>query len=72
MCINAGFVASDWAWLEVKGEAMRYCTPVQSRGPYGWTEADGFEVDVVAMTCCYPAHTGNEVSSCVGGVAEQP
>ena len=29
-----------------------------------------FEADVVAMTCCYPAHTGNEVSSCVGGVAE--
>ena len=24
------------------------------------------------MTCCYPAHTGNEVSSCVGGVAERP
>ena len=24
------------------------------------------------MTCCYSAHTGNEVSSCVGGVAEQP
>ena len=21
------------------------------------------------MTCCYSAHTGNEVSSCVGGVA---
>ena len=24
------------------------------------------------MTCCCPAHTGNEVSSCVGGVAERP
>ena len=24
------------------------------------------------MTCCYSAHTGNEVSSCVGGVAERP
>ena len=24
------------------------------------------------MTCSYPAHTGNEVSSCVGGVAERP
>ena len=22
------------------------------------------------MMCCYPAHTGNEVSSCVGGVVE--
>ena len=31
-----------------------------------------FEADVVAMTCCYSAHTGNEVSSCVGGVAERP
>ena len=24
------------------------------------------------MTCCYSAHTGNEVSSGVGGVAERP
>ena len=24
------------------------------------------------MTCCYSAHTGNEVSSCVGGVAKRP
>ena len=31
------------AWQEVKGEAcqlMRHCTPVRSRGLYGWTEAD--------------------------------
>ena len=31
-----------------------------------------FEADVVAIAYCYPAHTGNEVSSCVGGVAERP
>ena len=31
-----------------------------------------FKADVVAMTCCYSAHTGNEVSSRVGGVAERP
>ena len=54
-------------------QLMRHCTPVRSRGPYGWTEADdNFEADVVAMMCCYPAHTGNEVSPCVGGVAERP
>jgi hypothetical protein len=29
------------------------------------------KVDVVAMGWCCSAHTGNEVSSCVGGVAER-
>ena len=52
-------------------QLMRHCTPVRSRGLYGWTEADD-NLNVVAMTCCYSAHTGNEVSSCVGGVAERP
>ena len=31
----------------------------------GTVRLDGrFEADVVVMMCCYPAHTGNEVSSC--------
>ena len=29
-------------------------------------------VDVIAMTWCYPTHTGNEVSSYVGDVVQQP
>ena len=52
-------------------QSMRHCRPVE-----GTVRPDGscrwFEADVVAMTCCYPTHTGNELSSCVGGVAERP
>ena len=29
------------------------------------------EVGVIVRRCCCSAHTGNEVSSCVGGVMEQ-
>ena len=61
------------AWQEVKGELMRHCTPVRSKGPYGWTEADdGLKRMWLQWACCYPAHTGNDVSSRVGGVAERP
>ena len=46
------------------------CTP---RGPYGRTQVDdGLKADVVAMTWCYPALTGSEVSFCVGGVVKRP
>ena len=114
MCVNAGFVASDWAWLqgpvlghrrlglaaaiggrvpkavvtfkpredalgawqEVKGEAMSVNEALYAGAIEGTVRLDGsgrwFKADVVATTCCYPAHTGNEVSSCVGGVAERP
>ena len=37
------------------------------------TEVDnGLKRDVVAMTWCYPTHTGNALSSFVGGVGEWP
>ena len=64
------------AWQEVKGEAMSVNEALYAGAIEGTVRLDGswqwFEADVVAMTCCYPAHTGNEVSPCVGGVAEQP
>ena len=63
------------AWQEVKREAMPVNealyvgviegTSVRPYGSWRW-----FEADVVVMTYCYPADTGNEVSSCVGSVAE--
>ena len=64
------------AWQEVKGEAMSVNEALYAGAIEGTVRLDGsrrwFEADVVAMACCYPAHTGNEVSSCVGGVAEWP
>ena len=61
------------AWQEVKGEAMSVNEALYGGAIEGPVRLDGrFEADVVAMTCCYSAHTGNEVSSCVGGVAERP
>ena len=60
----------------VKGKAMSVNEALYTGAIEGTVRLDGscrwFEADVVAMTCCYPAHTGNEVSSCVGGVAERP
>ena len=64
------------AWQEVKGEAMSVNEALYGGAIEGPVRLDGsrrwFEADVVSMTCCYSAHTGNEVSSCVGGVAERP
>ena len=80
-CPGFGVTFEPWqvlvgAWQEVKGEAMPvnealYVGVIERTvwpdGSRGW-----FEADVVSMTWCYPAHTGNEVSSCVGGVVERP
>ena len=64
------------AWQEVKGEAMSVNEALYAGVIEGTVRLDGsrrwFEADVVAVACSYPAHTGNEVSSCVGGVAERP
>ena len=61
------------AWQEVKGEAMSVNEALYIDMIVGTIQPDGsrrlFEVDVVALMCCYPAH---RVSSCVGGVAEWP
>ena len=63
------------AWHEVKGEAMAVNEapyagavemPVRPEGARRWLEAD-----VVVMRMYCSAHTGNEVSSCVGGAAER-
>ena len=71
--VNAGFIASDWAWLHEpmlghwntvgrcdRGDrtTRQKLTMVQS----------GRGCDNVLL----PAHIGNEVSSRVGGVAEWP
>jgi hypothetical protein len=65
-----------WAWQQVKSEGMSFNEAVytgvieRTVGPDGrrrWCK-----VDVAAMGWCCSAHTGNEVSSCVGGVAGRP
>ena len=64
-----------WAWQEVKGEAMAVneaaytSVIVWTVGPEGRRHTR--EVGVVVRRWCCFAHTGNEVSSCVGSVAEQ-
>ena len=64
-----------WAWQEVKGEAMTvneadYTSMIV--GTVGLEEGQRrCEVGVVVRRCCCSTHTGNEVSSCVGGVVEQ-
>ena len=57
-------------WQEVKGEAMA----AAYSGVIVWTveRQRRCEVCVVVRMWCCSAHTGNEVSSCVGGVAEKP
>ena len=61
---------------EVKGEAMAvneadYISVfVRTVGPE--ERQQRCKVDVVVRRCCCSAHTGNEVRSCVGGVAEGP
>ena len=64
-----------WAWQEVKGESMSVNSAVYT-GVIKYCRADGRQrwckVDVVAMGRSCSAHTGNEVSSCVGGVAARP
>ena len=61
-----------WAWQEVKGEAMA----VNKVDYTGVTMGPGerqrrHEVGVVVRRCCCSAHTGNEVSTCVGGVVKR-
>ena len=64
-----------WAWQEVKGEAMAVneadytSVIVQTVGPE--ERRRRCEVGVVVRRWCCSAHTGNEVSSCVGSVVEQ-
>ena len=64
-----------WAWQEVKGEAMAVneadytSVIVRTVGPE--KRQRRYEVGVVVRRWCCSAHTGNEVSSCVGGVVEQ-
>ena len=64
-----------WAWQEVKGEAMAVneadytSVIVRTVGPE--ERQRRCEVGVVVSRWCCSAHTGNEVSSCVGGVVEQ-
>ena len=63
-----------WAWQEVKGEAMAV-NEVDNTGVIVWTVGPGErqgrrEVGVVVRRCCCSAHTGNEVSTCVGGVVK--
>ena len=51
-------------------QLMRQTTPVWTVGP---KERQGrCEVGVVVRRWCCSTHTGNEVSPCVGGVAEGP
>ena len=64
------------ACQEVKGEAMAV-NEANYTSVFVWTvgpeERRGrFEVGVVVRRLCCSAHTGNEVSPCVGGVAEGP
>ena len=64
-----------WLWQEVKGEAMPvdkadYTSMImRTIGPE--ERQRRCEVGVVVRRWCYSAYTGNEVSSCVGGVVEQ-
>ena len=64
-----------WAWQEVKGEAMAVneadYTSVIVRSVEPEERQRRCEVDVVVRRWCCSTHTGNEVSSCVGGVVEQ-
>ena len=63
-------------WQEVKGEAMAVNEAAYS-GVIVWIvgpkeRQQRCEVGVVVRRWCCSAHTGNEVSSCVGGVVERP
>ena len=70
MCCDFGGVVGG------QTEAMPVNKALYAGAIEGTIRPDGssrwFEANVVVMTRCYPAHTGNEVSSCVGGVAEWP
>ena len=64
-----------WAWQEVKGEAMAV-NEVDYTGVIVWTMGPGErqrrrKVGVVVRRCCCSAHTGYEVSTCVGSVVKR-
>ena len=64
-----------WAWQEFKGEAMAVngadYTSVIVRTVGREERQRRCEVGVVVRRCFCSAHTGNEVSSCVGSVVER-
>ena len=65
----------QWAWHEVKGEAMAVNEAEHTTGIVWkvWREVRLLrcEVGVTVVWWCCHTHTGNEVSSCVGRVVER-
>ena len=63
------------AWQEIKGEAMAV-NEAENTSAIVWRvgpeeRQPRREVGVIVRRWCCSAHTGNEVSSCVGGVVER-